>query len=608
MTASLWQPGTNSTQSTPASTPFSFVKGTVGLPGINFVGDTDTGIWSQANGYINFSVNGVNVLTIDPLGNVTTSQQFVNAPELIVASAATVDLGAVQSNAVQITGTNNISSFGTNFYGPKYIRFAGALTLQNSSSLICPGGANISISAGDTMIVTPKATAGISDGWAVVSYIKSVAATDLSNTLRVDVAAIANPVLLYTNIGSRNVNLTGAATITGFSVDAGGLYFITFSGANTLVNSASLVTNVGGNILTRAGDTCILRATAYGIVEILSYSSVAGISQAVSGFMYGNRIINGAQEIDQVNSGAAVTPAAVGYLTDMFGGFVSQASKLTFQQVPDAPAGLKNSMKITVALQYSPAATDSFILLTAIEGKDVIDFQLGTAGAATITVSNQIKGSVAGTYSIALRNAANNRSYVGTVSVTTSWAPIKITLVGDVTGTWATDNTSGLLISWDLGSGSNFNTTAGAWQAGNFFRTSGSVTFVNQVAGSTLNITGVDCRLGSVAPTVFERRANEFQLAQRYYWQIGGALNAWLVTGYQTNAGGIYYPITFPATMRAIPTVALTGTPNYTNGSGGGFAVASPYGGSMYWIVTALGSSTFSSSATSFFTFSARLF
>jgi hypothetical protein len=237
-----------------------------------------------------------------------------------------------------------------------------------------------------------------------------------------------------------------------------------------------------------------------------------------SGFLYGNRVINGAQEIDQLNVGASVTPAGTGfqYLVDMFGAYQSVGSKLTYQQVADAPAGLKNSMKIMVAAQYSPGATDQFFYQTAIEGKDVIDFQMGLAGAATFTWSEWIKGSIAGNYAGSVTNLANNRSYVALIAVTSSYTQPKITLVGDVTGTWPTDNTAGLILRIDLGSGSNFNTTAGSWQAGNFTRTSGSVTFVNQVNGSTLNITGVDCRLGSVAPTVFERRANELQLCQRY--------------------------------------------------------------------------------------------
>lgn len=86
--------------------------------------------------------------------------------ELDVTSAATCDIGGANSFLVRITGTTTITSFGTNYSGPRFIRFGGALTLtHNSSSLILPGTANITTAAGDTCIAVP-----ISGGWAVHNY------------------------------------------------------------------------------------------------------------------------------------------------------------------------------------------------------------------------------------------------------------------------------------------------------------------------------------------------------------------------------------------------------------------------------------------------------
>lgn len=85
--------------------------------------------------------------------------------ESTVASAATTDIGAAASYAVRITGTTTITSFGIDYQGPRFIRFAGALTLTNSSSLVLPGGANITTAAGDTCIAVP-----FSSGWVVSQY------------------------------------------------------------------------------------------------------------------------------------------------------------------------------------------------------------------------------------------------------------------------------------------------------------------------------------------------------------------------------------------------------------------------------------------------------
>ena len=174
MTASVWNPGgQQQVPALPAIAPVSFIKNLVSNPGINFVGDTDTGIWSESDGYLNLVSNGITVLRIDPQGNIQ-GNKFASGVELSIASAATCDIGSLATNSVQITGTSTIGSFGTNYKGPMFVRFASALQLTyNSTQLITPGAANISVVAGDSCIVVPKATAGTADGWVIISYTSS---------------------------------------------------------------------------------------------------------------------------------------------------------------------------------------------------------------------------------------------------------------------------------------------------------------------------------------------------------------------------------------------------------------------------------------------------
>lgn len=171
MAASIWSPGSSQqVPALPAVAPVSFVKGTVGNPGINFVGDIETGIWSETDGYLNFVCNGITQLRIDPTGNIT-GNKFIGGAELQIASASVTDIGSLATNSVQITGTSTITSFGVNYRGPMFVRFQSALTLtHNATTLILPGAANISVMAGDTCIVVPKALSGISNGWIVFGY------------------------------------------------------------------------------------------------------------------------------------------------------------------------------------------------------------------------------------------------------------------------------------------------------------------------------------------------------------------------------------------------------------------------------------------------------
>ena len=104
---------------------------------------------------------------------------------------------------------------------------------------------------------------------------------DTLNTARIDVASAAAVNLTTLAPNTRHINITGTTTITSFTVAAGRCYFVRFAASLTLTNSASLVTQTGGNIVTAAGDTCILRATAANVVEVLAYSAIPATSSDV---------------------------------------------------------------------------------------------------------------------------------------------------------------------------------------------------------------------------------------------------------------------------------------------------------------------------------------
>lgn len=293
-----------------------------------------------------------------------------------------------------------------------------------------------------------------------------------------------------------------------------------------------------------------------------------------------NRIINGDMDINQINGSTAVTPTITGatYISDGYLLNTSIGSKLTFQQVVDAPTGFKYSTKITVASQYAPIATDIIVFQQRIEGQMITDFALGTAGAVTLNTSNWIKGSVAGIYSVVISNGSGNRTYIGTINVTTSWTKVSITLVGDTTGTWSTDNTIGMSWNLDLGSGSNYNSTANIWQGGGF-RTASSVTFINQVAGSTLNITGVQLEkvpTGATVGTDFEFLPTDVQMmrCQRYLPVFGGVGSDYFPAGATGTTTGLVTILLKVPTRIPTTSAVLTGLTGALLYNGGGVGIA----------------------------------
>lgn len=86
-----------------------------------------------------------------------------------IASASTTDLGTADAESVQITGTTTITSLGTSVPGlVRECRFAGALTITNSTAIVLPGNANITTAAGD--VITFRSLG--SGNWAYVSGTK----------------------------------------------------------------------------------------------------------------------------------------------------------------------------------------------------------------------------------------------------------------------------------------------------------------------------------------------------------------------------------------------------------------------------------------------------
>jgi hypothetical protein len=112
---------------------------------------------------------------ITGLGNATaatdaaTLEQVDGRAEIDLASASTTNIGAQQSDNVRITGTTTITSFGTIASGvTRQLRFAAALTLtHNATSLILPGGANITTAAGDTATAVSLG----SGNWVVTDFM-----------------------------------------------------------------------------------------------------------------------------------------------------------------------------------------------------------------------------------------------------------------------------------------------------------------------------------------------------------------------------------------------------------------------------------------------------
>jgi hypothetical protein len=279
-----------------------------------------------------------------------------------------------------------------------------------------------------------------------------------------------------------------------------------------------------------------------------------------------NRIINGDMRIDQRNAGASVTPTAGQYVVDRFQFDLTQASKFIAQQNAGSitpPAGFTRYLGITSSSAYTVGASDYFRLIHKIEGFNMADLGWGTASAVTVTLSFWVRSSLSGTFGGAVRNAAGNRSYPFSYSISAAntWEWKTLTISGDTTGTWATDNTSGIELNWSLGSGTTFSGTAGAWSGSNLTSATGATSIVG-TSGATFYITGVQLEPGTVA-TPFERRSygQELALCQRYY-EVAENVTTGAVTVATTSRGG---PYAYKVSKRVVPTIVFSNVTAFTS-------------------------------------------
>lgn len=271
-----------------------------------------------------------------------------------------------------------------------------------------------------------------------------------------------------------------------------------------------------------------------------------------STFSFRNKIINGDMRIDQRNAGAAVTPAVSGtYTVDRWAFYGTVGSKLTYQRNAGSvtpPPGFNYYMGITSTSAYSITSSDAFRLYQPIEGLNAVDFMWGTSSAQPATLSFWVRSSLTGTFGGAIYNFDASRLIVFsyTINAANTWEYKSVVIPGDTTGTWKSDNTTGILLQFSLGAGSTLQGTPGVWGSSVYLAPTGqqNVTGTN---GATFYITGVQFESGSIA-TSFERRPYQLELllCQRYY------------EDFSVNTAGNNLTHVYATPKRTTPTVTRT--------------------------------------------------
>jgi hypothetical protein len=237
-----------------------------------------------------------------------------------------------------------------------------------------------------------------------------------------------------------------------------------------------------------------------------------------------NRIINGGFMIDQRNAGVSITGTSASFIADRwqyyFTAPAAPALVANIQQTtsnPGAPVAAKFAGLWNCTTAHATVAIgDLAYIVQKIEGYNITDL-IGQ----TFTLSFWARSSKTGVHCVAFKNDPVTHSYIAeyTISAANTWEYKTITVANGLPSTisWNTTTGIGLYAQWALMAGVTYQSTAGAWTAGNYLST-GSQVNLGDTAGNTFILTAVQLFPGASAPT-FENRSitTETQLCQRYY-------------------------------------------------------------------------------------------
>lgn len=325
-------------------------------------------------------------------------------------------------------------------------------------------------------------------------------------------------------------------------------------------------------------------ATFYTSADAVVYTDNSVIGSDISSVSR-NAIINGDFSVWQRGTSFAAiadaTYSADRWTYNKVGAAVHTVSRST--DVPTvAQAGRLHNYSILIdctTVDSSIAAGDYVILNQRIEGYNWLPL-----AQRTITLSFWVKATKTGTYCVSLKNSGSDRSYVAeyTVSTTATWEYKTVVITASPSaGTWDYTTGIGSYVIFCLSSGSTFHTTAGAWQTGNFFATSGQVNATDSTSND-FRLCGVQLEAGGVA-TSFEQRTvqQELFLCQRYFSKsynyanvpgtaitTSGEHDVWIALSADEALGSKI----FPCPMRTVPTVTiynLAGTAGGAHVAGG---------------------------------------
>lgn len=234
----------------------------------------------------------------------------------------------------------------------------------------------------------------------------------------------------------------------------------------------------------------------------------------------------------------------------------------------DVPT-VAQAQRVTYSLQLdvttvdaSIAAGDVYVICTRIEG-----YNFKRLDQKAWALRFWVKAAKTGVHYVSAANSAGDRSCVVayTVNVADTWEEKQVAFPANPSaGTWDFANGRGLQIGWCLAAGSTFQTTAGAWQTGNFFCASDQVNELdNTVNNFRIALVGRPTLGTNALPFQPVDIQTEVLRARRYNEPLGGVAGADPIGAGAWYAATTGWAVVDMVAKRANPVLAISASGDF---------------------------------------------
>ena len=479
------------------------------------------------------------------VGAVTAGTTVTGATGVIATTGGvTATAGGVTASAGNIVATlGNIDATAGSLNAGTTVTAGTGVTVTTGNLAVSSGNITVSgtvdgrdVSVDGTKLDTIETNAKDDQTAAEVvsTPAGNLAATDVQaalNELDIEKAALAGAAF------------TGAITTTS-----------TFDGRDVSVDG----TKLDGIETAATADQVASEVTSTAAGNIASTDVQAALQEIDAFTPRKNLIIGGDFHTNPWQRGTSFTPVvdatytADRFLYDKSGTMVHNISKATDSPTV-AQAGIftENCLLLDcTTVDTSLAAGDLTLIGQRMEGYD-----WSRIAQRAFTVSFWHKHTKTGTYCVGFTNDGNDRSFVAeyTQSVTDTWEKATVAvLASPAAGTWDYTSGIGIQVRFAVAAGTTFQTTAGAWQTGNFFATANQVNACDSTANN-FRLALIQIEEGTVA-TDFELRSfyEELSAAQRYFETLADVG----MRSENAAAGAAAATHSYRVTKRAVPTLS----------------------------------------------------